>query len=159
MIRPVGLALCVLTSACAPAEPTLQGRASVIDGDTLEIRGARVRVWGVDAPESRQQCWQAGADVACGRIAANRLDQYIDGRTVSCFEQDRDRYGRIVARCEVERADLGEWLVGEGLAIRYARYAGFASVVEETRARRDHKGVWAGVFENPEDWRRAQSGR
>lgn len=151
--------LLVLLAACAPAPPTVMGRASVIDGDTLEIHGGRIRLWGVDAPEARQPCDDAdGAAYACGRLAANRLDQRLQNKTVSCFEQDTDRYGRMVARCEADGEDIGAWLVRQGLAVRYARYAGNAYLIEEFVARRDKAGVWGGSFTDPEDWRRERRG-
>lgn len=149
----------VVLAACTPAPPTIMGRASVIDGDTLEIHGQRIRLWGVDAPEGRQSCDGAdGAVYACGRLAANRLDQHLQDKTVACFEEDTDRYGRMVARCEVEGADVGAWLVRQGYAVRYARYAGGAYVGEEADAKQDGAGVWAGRFTNPEDWRRERRG-
>ncbi|WP_449252662.1 thermonuclease family protein [Brevundimonas naejangsanensis] len=150
----------VCLAACAPEPPTVVGRASVIDGDTLEIHDQRIRLWGVDAPEGRQSCDDAqGKLYACGRMSANRLDQHIQGRPVSCFEEDIDRYGRSVARCEVDDKDIGAWMVRQGQAVRYARYAGSAYVVEETAAKRDRAGVWAGRFTEPETWRRERRGR
>lgn len=51
MLRCSPLLLALLgTTHAAPAP--LVGVASVIDGDTLEIRGVRVRLYGIDAPES-----------------------------------------------------------------------------------------------------------
>lgn len=151
--------LMVLLSACAPAPPTVMGRASVIDGDTVEIHGQRIRLWGVDAPEARQSCDDAiGVAYACGRLSANRLDQRLENKTVSCWLQDTDRYGRMVARCETDGEDVGAWLVRQGLAVRYARYAGTAYMIEEVAARRDKSGIWTGAFVNPEDWRRERRG-
>lgn len=145
-----------LLAACTPAPPTIVGRASVIDGDTLDIHDQRIRLWGVDAPEARQSCDGAdGAAYACGRLSANRLDQHLQDKTVSCFEEDTDRYGRTVARCEVDGDDLGAWLVRQGYAVRYERYAGSAYVLEEGAARQNHAGIWAGAFTEPEEWRRA----
>jgi endonuclease YncB( thermonuclease family) len=72
------------------------GQASIIDGDTLEIHGARIRLWGMDAPESSQLC--RGADslpYRCGAKAANDLDNFIAGRPVSCVPISLDQYGRI----------------------------------------------------------------
>lgn len=152
-------ALFLLAGGCTPAPPTVMGRASVIDGDTLEIHDQRIRLWGVDAPEGRQSCDAAdGAVYACGRLSANRLDQYLQDKTVSCFEEDTDRYGRMVARCEADGADVGAWLVRHGYAVRYARYAGTAYLAEATAAQRAGAGVWAGRFTNPEAWRRGKSG-
>jgi endonuclease YncB( thermonuclease family) len=149
----------LLLAACTPAPPTVVGRASVIDGDTLEIHDRRIRLWGVDAPEGRQSCDGAnGAAYRCGQTAANRLDAHLRDRVVVCFEEDTDRYGRMVARCEVDGEDVGAWLVGQGLAVRYARYAGDAYRNEEAAAKAAGAGVWAGPFTNPEDWRRAQRG-
>lgn len=95
----------------------LTGRASIIDGDTLEIHGARIRLWGVDAPESSQLC--RGEDsllYRCGAKAANDLAAFIGGRPVNCLPITADRYERTVATCSVAGADLGEWLVSNGLA-------------------------------------------
>ncbi|MFC5343401.1 thermonuclease family protein (plasmid) [Brevundimonas staleyi] len=148
--------LVAVSAGCAPAEPSIQGRASVIDGDTLEIHGRRIRLWGVDAPESRQTCEADGQSYRCGAAAANLLDARLRDQVVSCFEEDIDRYDRMVARCEVRGEDLGGWLVRQGLAVRYARYAGDAYLAEEAAARHDKAGVWAGAFDPPEDWRRAR---
>ena len=149
----------LLLSACAPQTPSVMGRASVIDGDTLEIHDRRIRLWGVDAPEGRQSCDGAGgAAYRCGQAAANRLDRHLEGKVVSCFKEAADRYGRMVARCEVDGEDVGAWLVGQGLAVRYSRYAGNAYRTEEAAAREARAGVWAGRFAPPEDWRRAQRG-
>jgi endonuclease YncB( thermonuclease family) len=147
--------LLLVLAACLPAEPNLVGRASVIDGDTLEIHDRRVRLWGVDAPESRQHCGDADGGVwRCGAAAANALDDRLRDEVVRCFERDRDRYGRMVADCRMGDEDIGAWLVREGWALRYADYAGTAYLIEETATRRARRGVWAGTMEAPWEWRR-----
>lgn len=155
MFRALAVSLICLV-ACADRDPGVVGRASVIDGDTLEIQDQRIRLWGVDAPETRQLCTGAGGAYRCGQVAANRLDEWIAGRPVTCVEDSRDRYRRIVARCEVGGDDVGGWLVRQGYAVRYPEYAGVAYMLEELAARRDRLGVWAGAFDFPWDWRRAQ---
>jgi hypothetical protein len=94
----------------------LTGQASVIDGDTLEIHGAGIRVWGVDAPESNQLCrGDDSLQYRCGAKAANDLDAFIAGRPVNCLPISLNRYGRTVVTCSVGGADLGDWLVRNGL--------------------------------------------
>jgi endonuclease YncB( thermonuclease family) len=100
------------------------GRASVVDGDTLDIHGARVRLWGIDAPEADQLC--RGDDslpYRCGSTAANKLDAFISGRMVRCSQKDVDQFGRRVASCTLDATDLGEWLVVQGLALDWPRYS------------------------------------
>jgi hypothetical protein len=87
--------LTLAASAREPAAPIV-GRASVIDGDTIEIRGQRIRLFGIDAPEGRQTCTDAkGAAYRCGQKAAQALDYRISDGVVTCEPKDRDRYGRI----------------------------------------------------------------
>jgi endonuclease YncB( thermonuclease family) len=96
----------------------ITGRASVIDGDTIEIQGQRIRLWGVDAPESDQLCrGQGGNHYQCGQVASNRLDAFIAHRSVDCVEVDVDRFRRAVAVCTVAGVDLADWLVKNGLAL------------------------------------------
>jgi endonuclease YncB( thermonuclease family) len=76
----------------------LTGQASIIDGDTLEIHGTRIRLWGVDAPESDQLCRNEDSEhYRCGQKSANELDAFLARRLVQCVEVDRDQYRRAVA--------------------------------------------------------------
>ena len=129
------------------------GRARVIDGDTIEVASARVRLFGVDAPESAQNCLQGIRRWSCGEQATRALAGRIDGRSVACEERDRDRYGRIVAVCRYSGQDVNAWLVREGWAMAYRRYS-MAYVGEEASARRAKRGLWRGEFVPPWDWRR-----
>lgn len=148
------LLLAVASSVQSGGDGGLSGRASVVDGDTLELRDERLRLWGIDAPEARQTCERGGAVYRCGQEAANALDRYLDGRPITCTERDRDRYGRVVVQCSVAGRDLGAWMVRQGYAIRYTAYAGTAYLPEETAARLARRGLWAGRFERPWEWRR-----
>ncbi len=56
-----------------PALADVAGTASVIDGDTIEVHGQRIRLHGIDAPESRQLCRLDGKPWQCGKDAANAL--------------------------------------------------------------------------------------
>lgn len=67
--------LIVLASSAVALPTELTGQASILDGDTLEIHGTRVRLWGIDAPESAQLCRGADSNLyRCGAKAASDLD-------------------------------------------------------------------------------------
>ena len=84
------------------AGATVSGPARVVDGDTLEVRGTRVRLHGIDVPESKQRCRSAERTWPCGHEATRAFAR----RTVACEERDQDRYGRIVAVCRVGGEDV-----------------------------------------------------
>lgn len=154
----VGAALGLVIIDRWPAAPAFADSAvtaRVIDGDTLDVAGQRVRLWGVDAPERGQSCEDAaGSPYRCGEVAKAALSELVEGRAVSCDHRDTDRYGRSVAKCFAGGEDLGGRLVRDGQAIDYTRYSRGAYLVDELRARRAKVGVWQGDFSRPEDWRR-----
>ena len=129
------------------------GRARVIDGDTIEVGAVRIRLFGVDAPESAQRCLAGGRHWPCGEQATRALVRHIDSRSVACEERDQDRYGRIVAVCRYGGQDVNAWLVREGWAMAYRRYSS-AYAGEEASAKVAKRGVWRGEFVPPWDWRR-----
>jgi endonuclease YncB( thermonuclease family) len=148
----IGAALAFLTigSMQAALADDLTGQASIIDGDTLEIRGARIRLWGVDAPESSQLCrGEDGLQYQCGAKAANELDAFIARRPVSCLPISPDRYGRTVATCLVGDQDLGDWLVRNGLALDWPQYSKGKYDAAQRDAEHSGRGMWAGSYVEP----------
>jgi endonuclease YncB( thermonuclease family) len=100
----------------AAALADIPGNAIVVDGDTLEIRGTKIRLYGSDAPESGQLCRWTGKDYRCGWQAA-AVDDPIARRSVRCEERDVDRHGRTVAGCFVGSVSLNDELVKQGWAV------------------------------------------
>ena len=80
----------------------------MIDGDTIEVHGQRIRLHGIDAPKSRQLCRLGGKPWQCGKDAANAPAQKIARRPVTCEDLGRDRYKRIIGRCTVAGEDMGD---------------------------------------------------
>ena len=131
----------------------LTGSTRIIDGDTLDVRGTRVRLHGIDAPESAQHCRAAERLWPCGQDATPALAGHIGAGTVACEERDRDRYGRVVAVCRVGGGDINAWMVAQGWALAYRRYS-TDYAAEERAARAAKRGVWQGDIVAPWDWRR-----
>lgn len=154
-LTTITIAVCGINRAEAAntARPTLAGVASVIDGDTLEVHGTRIRLWGLDAPEAQQHCQRAdGRAWRCGSEAANRLADLIGRRPVTCSQKGVDRYKRVIAACVVGGTDINGWLVANGWALAYTRYSK-AYVRLESRARQARAGIHEGAFTPPWEYR------
>jgi endonuclease YncB( thermonuclease family) len=145
----LGMAFVLATVGTARADDLI-GQATVIDGDTLEIRGNRIRLWGIDAPESTQLCWNEDSDqYRCGAQAANELDAFIARRPVNCSPISLDRYGRTVATCTVGNSDLGQWLVRNGLALDWPDYSNGKYGAMQREAEQAGRGIWKGSYVEP----------
>jgi hypothetical protein len=129
----------------------------VIDGDTVEIHGERIRILDIDAPESRQACTdQNGAEWRCGQRAGLALSDWIGQQTITCATDGKDKYGRWLARCAVGSEDLGRWMVAQGWAVPYRDCK--CEVIRDaaTAAKGAKRGIWSGTFQMPWDWRSDQ---
>ncbi len=135
---------------------SITGVASVIDGDTLEIRGQRIRLHGIDAPESRQLCTRKsdGKSWRCGQAAALALSDFIGQKNVTCEQTAKDRYGRIVAVCSIRTTNLNRWLVGQGWALDWPRYSKGEYSQDQIEAEDRKRGIWSSNFTVPWKWRK-----
>jgi len=141
------------------AVDSLVGYARVIDGDTLDLSGRRIRLNGVDAPESTQICEMHGQPYRCGEAATRALADLVRDTMVRCDPSGTDRYRRILARCRTVTDDvsLGAWLVRNGYAVAYHHYS-YDFIPEELVARAAGRGLWAGRFQMPWDYRHKRGG-
>ena len=140
--------------AVAAVGAVIEGRARAVDGDTLDMGGQKVRLFGVDAPELDQSCDRGGKVWACGAAARDMLAEIVGRARLTCSVEDVDRYGRLVAVCTRAGEDVGAALVRQGGAIAYLRYSSrYANA--EAAARRDGLGLWQAVWITPEAHRHA----
>ncbi len=138
------------------SEHDLVGVIRVIDGDTFDVSGLRVRLHGVDAPESDQLCQtQQGGDWACGGWITKIVTDRYSGVPTTCTEMDRDRYGRTVARCFALGEDVSAWLVQEGLAFAYVKYS-TDYVALERNAASVKRGLHAARLQSPAEHRKSR---
>jgi endonuclease YncB( thermonuclease family) len=125
-----------------------------MDGDSLEIGGRRVRLFGIDAPELDQNCRSAaGAAYDCGTAARRALDAAIGGRTVTCTPVGAS-HDRAVALCQANGRDLSEEMVRSGHALELKNFSRGRYGPAERAARGARRGLWAGNFEEPAAWRK-----
>lgn len=140
----------------ASRSPVIEGQASVIDGDTLDIQGTRIRLHGIDAPESGQQCYRDSEAWRCGKAAAFALDQYLDGRHLQCWHKGKS-YDRIVAVCQVLESgeDVSYWLALNGWAVAATKYSKDYEPASDY-AKAHVQGIWATEFVLPWEWRKGK---
>lgn len=152
---PILCGLIALTALPSPIPANLIRRASVIDRDTIEIHGQRIHFHGIDALEAGQTCEDAGGQLyLCGQKSALSLADKISAITVACERRDVDRYGRIVAVCCIGELDFNGWVVSEGWVLDYVGSGKGGYTSEEPEARFARRGLWAGMFVEPQEWQR-----
>ena len=143
----------VLLCGPLPALAQITGKVRVIDGDTLDVGQTRIRLHGIDAPETDQPCTTlTGQNWACGDWITRQVRDLYQGTTATCEPLDEDRYGRIVARCFVGDVDIGKTLVLEGFAFAYRKYS-LEYDLDEKAAYVADRGVHDFVMQSPARYR------
>jgi endonuclease YncB( thermonuclease family) len=142
---PILMLLFVPTLALAQA----MGPARVVDGNTLEVGGERFRLAHIDAPDKDQTCEHYGSPWPCGEEAANVLTRTVAGRQVTC---KRGPGAAAAAECRVGIESLNLEMLMSGMAVALPEApAAFAEA--EAAARAARRGLWAGRFVRPMEWR------
>jgi endonuclease YncB( thermonuclease family) len=152
-MKTIALAL-VAWLAFSPAYAAdLTGVPRIVDGDTLAIGSKKVRLEGIDAPETDQVCLNAsGERWACGIDARDQLAAHIAGRDIKCSSSGIAAYQRTLGTCYFGDENLNAWMVQQGWALAYVQYSK-AYVQAEEDARTQQRGLWQGAFIAPWDWR------
>jgi endonuclease YncB( thermonuclease family) len=164
-----------------PSSPRAQGLSQVIgiarivDGDTIVVNEVRIRLEGIDAPESTQACGRPTADPvstnpfgpanmlgkpdrpssqwACGTEATRHLARMIGHAEVRCDDLGPDKYGRTLGRCFVGQLNVNAAMVRDGYAWAYVKYSkDYVSLEAEARAAR--VGIWQGEAMPAWDYRK-----
>jgi len=128
------IALMAVFTTCAQAREPALGPVTavlerVVDGDTVRFRVAiwidqelsvAVRIAGIDAPELfRPKC---DAERALAREAKTFVEGFLGNGAVTLHDIENGKYaGRVVARVETARGDLGDALAAAGLAVKGPR--------------------------------------
>lgn len=155
-MKPVALALAAATlllpfqgdaRTTGANSSLISGRATVIDGDTLDIGGQRVRLEGIDAPEAQQTCGGGWFGTwKCGNSATAALRWMTGGRRVDCVAAGRDKYGRVLGWCTADGRDVNAEMVRTGYAWAFVKYSTRYRALE-AEARHAKVGIWKGEAE------------
>lgn len=135
------------------SEPAISGGAQVIDGDTISIGDTRIRLEGIDAPETGQTCQRKWIGWwSCGTAATAALARMLENRTVACAPRGHDKYGRTLAVCFADGRDVNAAMVRQGHAWAFVKYSQ-SYVREEALARAEGLGIWQGHAQPAWDYR------
>lgn len=146
------LGLAIATSGGSAQAADIVGAARAISGDTLVIGQQRIRLYGIDAPETRQRCWASGVRYNCADQAKSTLTHLTRDKDVRCRLESYDALGQFLGTCFVGALEINRELVRQGWALAYRQVA-MNYVEDEADAERRKAGLWMGEFETPWDWR------
>ena len=163
----LSLVIIFFTKQALSDEKIITGKAKVTDGDTIIIKGEKIRLDGIDAPEIKQLCkykehnwdyklkkWVEGVG-PCGQHSKRFLEITTSINDVTCLYSNRDRYKRILGTCLIANGTrtLNSLMVSTGNAVAYRKYSK-KYIDEENYAKHNNHGIWGSEFDMPWDWRR-----
>ena len=127
---------------------TIIGKVRVIDGDTIDINSKKIRLHGIDAPETEQNCIFKKKKWPSEKKSASELKKLINNQVIKCEINDIDIYNRYVAICSSNELNINQIMVKKGWALAY-RYYSTDYIISEKYARENKLGIWRGKFETP----------
>ena len=127
---------------------------TVVDGDTIKLGDVKIRFSGIDAPEINQICVASEGKVACGKISRDILITKVTNKKISCTDEGKDFYGRVLGECFVNGESLSRYLVREGFAFAYRKYSD-KFISDEEYAKSNRLGMWSMKFQFPWDYRKS----
>ena len=129
----------------------------IIDGDTIVFKTKTIRLFGIDAPETNQYCFdEKKIKYSCGLNSTKELIKFIklnSSKSIKCTDHDIDQYGRLISECWIGKISINSWLVRNGYALAYLKYSNKFSN-DEKKAKENELGLWQGQFIYPWEWRR-----
>ena len=128
----------------------------VVDADTIILNKEKIRLYGIDAPETEQNCYVNKEAWPCGKQATEYLKKLLEEAPIPsllCEISSQDRYGRSIGVCYVGDKNINRDLVENGWALAYREYSR-DYIQNEKLASKRKIGIWQGDFVEPWKWRR-----
>ena len=145
----------ILYSSASFSEKIIEGKAKIIDGDTIHIEKNKIRLHGIDAPEIDQTCTIKNKMWHWGLESSAALKKLVLDNNISCVVSDIDKYKRYIAECFINNKNINKFMVRNGWAIAYQYYS-LDFVEDENLAKKDKIGLWQGKFQEPYLYRKTK---
>ena len=132
------------------------GQIKVVDADTIILNSEKIRLYGIDAPETNQYCYVKKEAWPCGKLATKYLKNLlkdVSPPSLHCKISSKDRYGRSIGVCYIEDKNINRSLVENGWALAYREYSK-DYIHNEKLASQNKIGIWQGEFVEPWNWRK-----
>lgn len=129
----------------------------IVDGDTFDNNGWRMRLWGIDSPERGAKCQRNGESWDVYGAASDALGGLIGNAPVICLDQTLDpnwlRYWppRWVGKCHIAGYDLADAMVRSGWACDYTKYSKGHYKEAQAEAQTARRGLWQ--CDKPPPWK------
>ena len=132
------------------------GKVFVLDGDSIKVGKKEVRLFGLDAPEYKQNCFDAqNEEYPCGQASRDFLSNLANGKEANCLYAEKDKYDRFLGKCFVGGVSINEEIVKNGMAVIYNFTESSEKMDDlEKQAKASKIGIWRGSFELPKDYRK-----
>ncbi len=133
------------------------GKVFVLDGDSIKVGKKEVRLFGLDAPEYKQSCFDAqNEEYACGQASRDFLSNLANGKEANCIYAEKDKYDRFLSKCFIGEVSINEEIVKNGMGVIY----NFTESDEkmdalEIAAKKKKLGIWQGTFQLPKEYRKS----
>ncbi len=132
------------------------GKVFVIDGDSIKVDGKEVRLFGLDAPEFKQTCFdEENEEYDCGRVSFGFLRKFAGGKNAECIYAEKDKYDRYLGKCFIDGVSINEEIIKNGMAVIYNFTESDEKMDQlEAEAKKQKIGIWRGAFQLPKNYRK-----
>lgn len=135
------------------------GKAYVLDGDSIKVGNKEVRLFGIDAPEYKQKCLDKNnIKYGCGIISREFLIKLVGGKNVECIYAEKDKYNRFLGKCFIDKISINQEIIKNGMAVIY-NFTESDDLMDnlEKQAKQNKLGIWQGSFQLPKEYRKNNS--
>ncbi len=137
--------------------PAIYGPVRVLSGDTLVMGDQIIRMYGIAAPDIKQNCAaRDGRGYRCGQQSAKWLSDWLLDNQVECHIIKDDGQGSLIGVCLIGQYDIAAAIVNAGWAVAYPQETQVYQAYQE-QASVNRRGLWDGKFYMPWDWRKVQN--